>query len=151
MRRISLLSALLLMGNLRLGLLFRATGTQRKHGHDAQAVACFTALARSSDPYFRAEGFWVEQWSRANDEFRLATQPADSKAHYKVRWGLLLHERFNNADAAGLFREALQKDPRMPRHISSLRASPPTVSMARPQHICEKPLPSIPGGPMPMS
>jgi tetratricopeptide (TPR) repeat protein len=113
MRRISLLSALLLMGQ----LAARATvpsdcWTQRKHGHDAQAQACFTALARSSDPYFRAEGFWgLEQWSRANDQFRLATQPADSKALYKVRWGLLLHERFNNADADGLFHEALQKDP----------------------------------------
>jgi tetratricopeptide (TPR) repeat protein len=113
MRRISLLSALLLMGQ----LTARATvpsdcWTQRKHGHDAQAQACFTALARSSDPYFRAEGFWgLEQWSRANDQFRLATQPADSKALYKVRWGLLLHERFNNADADGLFHEALQKDP----------------------------------------
>jgi tetratricopeptide (TPR) repeat protein len=113
MRRIFLLSALLLMGQ----LTARATipsdcWTQRKRGHDAQAVACFTALARSSDPYFRAEGFWgLEQWSRANDQFRLATQPADSKALYKVRWGLLLHERFNNADAAGLFHEALQKDP----------------------------------------
>ena len=113
MRRISRLSALLLMGQ----LAARATvpsdcWTQRKHGHDAQAQACFTALARSSDPYFRAEGFWgLEQWSRANDQFRLATQPADSKALYKVRWGLLLHERFNNADADGLFHEALQKDP----------------------------------------
>jgi cellulose synthase operon protein C len=113
MRRITLLSALLLMGQ----LTARATvpsdcWTQRKHGHDAQAQACFTALARSSDPYFRAEGFWgLEQWSRANDQFRLATQPADSKALYKVRWGLLLHERFNNADADGLFHEALQKDP----------------------------------------
>jgi cellulose synthase operon protein C len=113
MRRISLLSALLLMGQ----LTARATvpsdcWTQRKHGHDAEAVVCFTALTRTSDAYFRAEGFWgLEQWSRANDQFRLATQPADSKSLYKVRWGLLLHERFNNADAAGLFHEALQKDP----------------------------------------
>jgi tetratricopeptide (TPR) repeat protein len=113
MRRISLLPALLLMGQ----LTARATvpgdcWAQRQHGHEAQAQACFTALTRSSDAYFRAEGFWgLEQWSRANEQFRLATQPADSKALYKVRWGLLLHERFNNAEAAGLFHEALQKDP----------------------------------------
>ena len=113
MRRISLLPALLLMGQ----LTARATvpgdcWTERKHGHDAQAEACFTALTRSSDAYFRAEGFWgLEQWSRANEQFRLATQLPDSKALYKVRWGLLLRERFNNADAAGLFHEALQKDP----------------------------------------
>jgi len=60
----------------------------------------------------RAEGFWgLEQWILANEQFRLATQTADSKAVDKVRWGLLLHERFNDADAADLFHEALQKDP----------------------------------------
>ena len=113
MRRICFLPALLLMGQ----LAARASvagecWTERKHGHEARAEACFTALTRSSDAYLRAEGFWgLEQWSRANEQFRLATQPADSQAFYKVRWGLLLHERFNNADAAGLFREALQKDP----------------------------------------
>jgi tetratricopeptide (TPR) repeat protein len=31
---------------------------------------------------------------------------------YRVRWGLLLHERFNNGDAVGLFQEALQRDPK---------------------------------------
>jgi len=30
---------------------------------------------------------------------------------YKVRWGLLLHERFNDSDAANLFHEALAKEP----------------------------------------
>jgi len=113
MRCISLIPVFLLMGQLTASATVpEDCRTQRKHGYDAQAQACFTALTRSSDAYFRAEGFWgLEQWSRANDEFRLATQPADSKALYKVRWGLLLHERFNNADAAGLFHEALQKDP----------------------------------------
>ena len=27
---------------------------------------------------------------------------------YRVRWGRLLHERFNNTDAEGLFKEALE-------------------------------------------
>ena len=113
MRRLSLLPALLLMGHLTAGAAVPGDcWTERKHGHDAQAQMCFTALTRSPDAYFRAEGFWgLEQWSRANEQFRVATQPADSNAVYKVRWGLLLHERFNNADAAGLFHEALQKDP----------------------------------------
>jgi tetratricopeptide (TPR) repeat protein len=85
---------------------------QRKHGHHAEATACFDSLTRSGDPYDRAEGFWgLEEWERANEQFRLATQPANSKALYKVRWGMLLHQRFNDADAAGLFREALAKDP----------------------------------------
>ena len=31
---------------------------------------------------------------------------------YRVRWGRLLHERFNNKDADDLFQEALQSDPK---------------------------------------
>jgi tetratricopeptide (TPR) repeat protein len=84
----------------------------RKHGHRTEARACFDGLTRSSDAYPRAEGFWgLEEWEQANEQFRLATQPANSKAVYKVRWGMLLHERFNNPEAAGLFREALAKEP----------------------------------------
>ena len=84
----------------------------RKHGHLTEAQACFDGLTRSSDPYFRAEGFWgLEEWEQANEQFRLATQPADSKALYKVRWGMLLHERFNSKEAVDLFHEALDKNP----------------------------------------
>jgi tetratricopeptide (TPR) repeat protein len=86
--------------------------TLRKHGHSAEAKACFATLTRSSDAYFRAEGFWgLEEWEQSNEQFRLATEPANSKDLYKVRWGMLLHERFNDNDAAGLFREALAKNP----------------------------------------
>jgi tetratricopeptide (TPR) repeat protein len=86
--------------------------SQRKHGHGGEAQACFDGLTHSGDAYIRAEGFWgLEEWEQANEQFRLATQPATSKALYKVRWGMLLHERFNNPEAAGLFHEALAKDP----------------------------------------
>lgn len=84
----------------------------RKHGHRQEALACFDGLTRSGDAYSRAEGFWgLEEWQQANEQFRLATQPANSKVIYKVRWGMLLHERFNNPQAADLFREALAKEP----------------------------------------
>jgi tetratricopeptide (TPR) repeat protein len=84
----------------------------RKLGHRQEARACFDGLTRGSDAYTRAEGFWgLEEWEQANEQFRLATLPANSKAVYKVRWGMLLHERFNNPEAAGLFREALAKEP----------------------------------------
>src|SRR5277367_2607409 len=74
--------------------------SQRKHGHRAEAQACFEGLTRSGDAYTRAEGFWgLEDWEQANEQFRLATQPANSNALYKVRWGMLLHERFNNREA----------------------------------------------------
>jgi cellulose synthase operon protein C len=84
----------------------------RKHGHRSEAQACFEGLTRSGDAYARAEGFWgLEEWEPANQQFRLATQAANSKAVYKVRWGMLLHERFNNPEAATLFHEALAKEP----------------------------------------
>jgi tetratricopeptide (TPR) repeat protein len=86
--------------------------SQRKHGHSAEATACFEQLTRSGDAYTRAEGFWgLEKWEQANEQFRLATQAPDSKPVYKVRWALLLQQRFNDSDAADLFREALAKDP----------------------------------------
>jgi cellulose synthase operon protein C len=93
---------------------FAATPTEcwklRKAGHNAQP--CFEQLTQSSPAYERAEGYWgLEQWDQANAQFRLATQLENSPAHYKVRWGELLHQRFNNSDAAGLFRETLAKDP----------------------------------------
>lgn len=84
----------------------------RKDGHASEAQTCFEQMTHSSDAYFRAEGFWgLQDWERANEQFRLATQPPESKPLYKVRWGRLLYERFNSADAAGLFREALARDP----------------------------------------
>lgn len=82
----------------------------KRDGRDAQP--CFERLTQSSDAADRAEGFWgLEQWDQANAQFRLATQSENSPARNKVRWGELLHQRFNNSDAADLFREALAKDP----------------------------------------
>ena len=83
----------------------------RKIGQRDKAQACFDALTRNAEAYERAEGFWgLEQWEQANQQFRLATEPQTSKALYKVRWGKLLHERFNDTDAANLFHEAIAKD-----------------------------------------
>ena len=86
--------------------------TLRKHGQRAEAQACFESLVRSDSAYFRAEGYWgLEQYEQANEQFRIATSQPEASALSRVRWGLLLHERFNNTDAVGLFKEALQKDP----------------------------------------
>ena len=83
----------------------------RKSGHDAHA--CFDQLTQSSNAYERAEGFWgLGQWEQSKEQFRLATQLDNSPAYYKVRWGELFHERFNDSVAADLFREALEKDPK---------------------------------------
>ena len=84
----------------------------KKHGQRAEATECFESLSRAADPYLRAEAFWgLERYDQANEEFRTAVAQAGSKAIYRVRWGLLLHERFNNKDAVDLFNEALQQDP----------------------------------------
>src|ERR1700723_1681411 len=84
-----------------------------KHGQQAEAKSCFESLVRSSTAYYRAEGYWgLEQYDQANEQFRIATAPADSDPLYKVRWGMLLHQRFNNTDAVGLFQEAVHKNPK---------------------------------------
>ncbi len=88
----------------------------RKHGHNTEAQACFKPLTLSRDPYLRAEGNWgLGNYEQANAEFRLAVAQNDGNATYRVRWGMLLHERFNNTDAEGLFKEALQRDPKNAR------------------------------------
>jgi tetratricopeptide (TPR) repeat protein len=86
---------------------------QRLHGQEPTAQRCFAALTHASAPYLRAEGAWgLEDYETANSEFRAAVAAADGNALYRTRWGDLLHERFNNVDAVGLFNEALERDPK---------------------------------------
>jgi cellulose synthase operon protein C len=85
----------------------------RKHAHSSEARACYKALTLSHDPYLRAEGDWgLGLYQEANGEFRTAVAQSDRNALYRVRWGMLLHERFNNTDADALFKEALDRDPK---------------------------------------
>jgi tetratricopeptide (TPR) repeat protein len=114
MRRALTFAAILLSAA---GTLCAATPDQcaklRLHGQSAQAQTCYESLARSSSPYLRAEGAWgLHDYEQANDEFRAAVAQNDSSALYRVRWGMLLHERFNNTDAEQLFKEALQRNPK---------------------------------------
>jgi tetratricopeptide (TPR) repeat protein len=82
-------------------------------GRTAEAHACYETLAQASQPYLRAEGYWgLKDYNQANTEFRAAVAQNDGNAMYRVRWGMLFHERFNNTDAANLFNEALQRDPK---------------------------------------
>ena len=85
----------------------------RKHGRNDQAGTCFESLTQSREPAVRAEGFWgLEMYQEANNEFRQAVNQSPNNANYRVRWGRLLHDRFNNKDASDLFTEALQRDPK---------------------------------------
>jgi tetratricopeptide (TPR) repeat protein len=113
-RHIALLFVVLLAGA---GLARAATveecQTLRKHGRRAEARQCYQSLAGMRDPYLRAEGDWgLDLYQQANDAFRMAAARDDKNAHIRMRWGMLLHERFNNVDAEGLFKEALQRDPK---------------------------------------
>jgi tetratricopeptide (TPR) repeat protein len=81
-------------------------------GQRPRAEICYRSLASSSDPYLRAEGDWgLQRYVQANDEFRLAVAQNDRSALYRVRWGRMLHERFNDTDATQLFEEALERQP----------------------------------------
>jgi tetratricopeptide (TPR) repeat protein len=83
----------------------------RKHGHRAEAEACYQSLTDSREPAIRAEGFWgLGNFQQANNEFRTAVAQTSTNANYRVRWGRLLRERFNNNDAENLFKEALEID-----------------------------------------
>ena len=85
----------------------------RKHGHRVEAQSCYQSLTQARDPYTRAEGYWgLAKYDDANNEFRAAVAQSDRNALYRVRWGRLLHERFNNTDADALFKEALDRDPK---------------------------------------
>jgi tetratricopeptide (TPR) repeat protein len=85
----------------------------KKHGHRAEAEKCYESLITTSSPDLRAEGYWgAEKYQEANNQFRIAVAQSPANAMYRVRWGRLMHERFNNTDAANLFKEALQKDPK---------------------------------------
>jgi cellulose synthase operon protein C len=83
-----------------------------QHGHRAEAKTCYESLTRAKEPYLRAEGDWgLKLYDDANGEFRTAVAQTPGNAMYRVRWGRLLHERFNNKDADDLFNEALKIDP----------------------------------------
>ncbi|HEV2522999.1 MAG TPA: tetratricopeptide repeat protein [Candidatus Acidoferrales bacterium] len=83
----------------------------RKHGHRAEEQKCYESLTTARDPFLRAEGYWgLEMYQDANNQFRMATEQSPANAMIRVRWGRLLHERFNNTEADNLFNEALQRD-----------------------------------------
>jgi len=83
----------------------------RHHGKLAEAQACYAKLAQSPNLYLRAEGLWgIERYQEANDAFRDLIKQNPKNADYRVRWGYLFFERFNNEEAHGLFEEALKLD-----------------------------------------
>ena len=117
MTRVFRSGVLCLAGLLGAGLSWAATPEDchalRKHGRRAEAQKCYESLSAARDPYLRAEGYWgLEMYQEANNQFRIAVAQSPANAMVRVRWGRLMHERFNNTEAAKLFQEALEKDPK---------------------------------------
>lgn len=93
----------------------------RHRGQNIQAEQCFIRLVASTDAWARAEGLWgLRRWREANEQFRQALAGRPRDADIRVRWGRLLLERFNPAEAAELFQEALQIRPEHPGALVGL-------------------------------
>jgi len=76
------------------------------------AILC-AAIALSAQTLERAEALWKQHsYEEANGEFRALVAAYPRHAEYRVRWGRLLLARFNPADAAQLFNEALKINPK---------------------------------------
>ena len=74
------------------------------------ALCAVTALAAQT--LEQAESLWKQhRYVEANDTFRALVNAHPRSALYRVRWGQLFLERFQPADAAQLFEEALKIDP----------------------------------------
>ena len=70
-----------------------------------------TAAALSAQTLEQAESLWKQhRYFEANDAFRALVNGHPRNAEYRVRWGRLFLERFQPADAAQLFQEALKID-----------------------------------------
>lgn len=71
------------------------------------ALMCFSSLYAQT--LERAESLWRgHQYQDANVAFRELVAKYPKNPDYKVRWGRLFLERFNKAEAANLFQEALE-------------------------------------------
>ena len=63
-----------------------------------------------------AEGLWINRdFDGANNAFKALVAEHPDNADYRVRWGRLFFERFNPAEAAKLYLEALEIDPKNAR------------------------------------
>ncbi len=113
----------------------------RKHGHAAQAQACFDGLTQSArciQSRRRLLGAGRVGRRRAA-QFELALKQTKSPASWRVRYGMLLHERFNDPDAAEAIPGGAGRwTQRMPRPMSDSPSSPRMDSTAKPREYLTK-------------
>ena len=80
-----------------------------------------SAPAPAQSPADLAERYWKQQrWEDANNAFRAAVKADPKNPALRVRWGLLLLERFNPGEAADLFNEALELEKDYPPALLGL-------------------------------
>ena len=76
------------------------------------AVLC-AAAALPAQTLEQAESLWKQhRYYEANDAFRALVAAHPRNAEYRVRWGRLFLERYNAPEAAKLFNEALEIQPK---------------------------------------
>lgn len=81
-------------------------------GRTEESGPCYAALLdNASDPAVRAEAAWaLNDRHAANGLYRRAVEAAPGDAALRIRWGDLYAASHQNADAIGLYREALERD-----------------------------------------
>lgn len=86
-----------------------------RYGRLDAARQCHTRLASSSHPFARAEALWaLGRYVEANASFNMAVKAQPENLELRVRWGRLFLDRYVPAEAATIFKEALEIDPNYP-------------------------------------
>jgi tetratricopeptide (TPR) repeat protein len=99
----------------------RPCDEHRYRGRQEQARACYDALANAAGALTRAEAAWQSRdVRRANELFRGIVQANPETVRERVRWGYLYLQTHQYADAAALFREALERAPNDPQAMLGL-------------------------------
>ncbi|HYP06341.1 MAG TPA: tetratricopeptide repeat protein, partial [Bryobacteraceae bacterium] len=84
-----------------------------RHGKRSESRACFQKFTGDRNPANRAEAFWgLGDTASAAKQFEIALKQQPGDADVRVRFGRLLFEGLNSADAEKLFDEALKLDPK---------------------------------------
>jgi tetratricopeptide (TPR) repeat protein len=91
-------------------------------GRVPEARRCYVDAARAtSDPRVQAEVAWkLGDLKRANENFRAAIAQFPKDPEARIQWGRLFLAAHQSSDAAQLFKEALDLDPKNPRAILGL-------------------------------
>lgn len=88
-----------------------------------------------------AEMYWKQRrWEDANAAFRAAVKSDPKNPMLRVRWGLLLLERFNPGEAADLFNEALEIEKDFPPALLGLAKVAAERMDPRAAELCRKAL-----------